>query len=778
MSSTINRDSGTSNSGISKKNMNVLDGIKGKLPEDRRMNLTEDSLRSRGSHRRTNSREIENLSYDIDLDDKILDASHALLAINIGGGSRRGSGGELNSLLQNQPQTSTAGSAVGSAATPSTSDTEADVVTSTKKKNKQQQVDRTVKIKAMVFSGGFLVDRGTGKEYLGGETRIVSLMRNATFEEMKTKIVEEEEPTKRNNVQILYPDGDHVISVKNDDDVETMMEEWETVHAVDSRKKLKIYVVEKATNMYGSNNRTAMELDANRDENSNKQQQQGEQQQQQQQQVAENNNATTTVATRTTTTPFEDASNGAIDETQTRNGSPSLSIEPSKSPRSHGGLQIIPRSDLTLGARLGGGAFGEVYAAVWRGAEVAVKFINREFVFSPPGSPKRHGRDGLDNIFEDEEFISNSNSGDDDADNDDADNDDDDFKDDKSRRRNNAKKNMDDMDNMHKEKKRKEKEEQHEHFLREAETLATLSHPNVVSIFGVVTDGDRPGIVEEFLSGGSLQRVLAKERERAKDREAARQDAVKKANGDVALQAELLAKVAASTATRSRLDAKTRLQLCLDVARGMEYLHAKRFVHFDLKSDNVLAAVRGRRLVCKVCDFGLSKRRRSQASFVSGVNSRRGTLPWTAPEVLRSPDKVTESADVYSFAIVMWELWTSQLPHYGLDEYALYGGLMMHQLRPTVPGDNALSPRTGPYRAATKDAQVTVDIDPPCDGWETLMKNCWKENSKERPKFVDIVASLEAMKNEHFDGNAFSGTPPVVNKSTGGKSNKQPSPLK
>jgi serine/threonine protein kinase len=331
---------------------------------------------------------------------------------------------------------------------------------------------------------------------------------------------------------------------------------------------------------------------------------------------------------------------------------------------------------------------------------------------------------------------------------------------------------------MHKEKKRKEKEEQHEHFLREAETLATLSHPNVVSIFGVVTDGDRPGIVEEFLSGGSLQRVLAKERERAKDREAARQDAVKKANGDVALQAELLAKVAASTATRSRLDAKTRLQLCLDVARGMEYLHAKRFVHFDLKSDNVLAAVRGRRLVCKVCDFGLSKRRRSQASFVSGVNSRRGTLPWTAPEVLRSPDKVTESADVYSFAIVMWELWTSQLPHYGLDEYALYGGLMMHQLRPTVPGDDALSPRTGPYRAATKDAQVTVDIDPPCDGWETLMKNCWKENSKERPKFVDIVASLEAMKNEHFDGNAFSGTPPVVNKSTGGKSNKQPSPLK
>ena len=378
-----------------------------------------------------------------------------------------------------------------------------------------------------------------------------------------------------------------------------------------------------------------------------------------------------------------------------------------------------------------------------------MKFINSEFVFSPPGSPKRLSRGELENIYEDEVYISDSNSDDVDdgvvGDN---------------NRGNNMKNNIEDMNNMHKEEKRREKEVQNEQFLREAETLATLSHPNVVSIFGVVTDGDRPGIVEEFLSGGSLQRVLAKERERAKDREAARQDAIEKANGNVALQAELLAKVAASTAIRPRLDAKTRLQLCLDVARGMEYLHAKRFVHFDLKSDNVLAAVRGRRLVCKVCDFGLSKRRRSQASFVSGVNSRRGTLPWTAPEVLRSPDKVTESADVYSFAIVMWELWTSQLPHYGLDEYALYGGLMMHQLRPKIPGDDALSPRTGPYRAATKDAgQVVVDVDPPCDGWETLMKNCWKENGKERPKFVDIVASLEAMQNEHFDGN--NGTPPI-----------------
>ena len=120
----------------------------------------------------------------------------------------------------------------------------------------------------------------------------------------------------------------------------------------------------------------------------------------------------------------------------------------------------------------------------------------------------------------------------------------------------------------------------------------------------------------------------------------------------------------------------------------MEYLHAKRTVHFDLKSDNVLAAVRGRRLVCKVCDLVYP----NVTSFASLVRIRRQLSPRhvaaldRARSLQQSPDKVTESADVYSLAIVMWELWTSQLPHYGLDEYAsVTADSMMHQLRPTVP---------------------------------------------------------------------------------------------
>lgn len=74
--------------------------------------------------------------------------------------------------------------------------------------------------------------------------------------------------------------------------------------------------------------------------------------------------------------------------------------------------------------------------------------------------------------------------------------------------------------------------------------------------------------------------------------------------------------------------------------QGMEYLHQKRIVHFDLKSANLLLGWRDRRAICKVADFGLSKQRRE--TYVSNVSSQRGTLPWIAPEIIKSPHAVNE----------------------------------------------------------------------------------------------------------------------------------------
>ncbi len=72
----------------------------------------------------------------------------------------------------------------------------------------------------------------------------------------------------------------------------------------------------------------------------------------------------------------------------------------------------------------------------------------------------------------------------------------------------------------------------------------------------------------------------------------------------------------------------------------MEYLHQKSIVHFDLKSANLLLGYRDRRAVCKVSDFGLSKQKHD--TYVSNVTSQRGTLPWIAPEIIKTPHAVTE----------------------------------------------------------------------------------------------------------------------------------------
>ncbi|CAK9178193.1 unnamed protein product [Ilex paraguariensis] len=132
-------------------------------------------------------------------------------------------------------------------------------------------------------------------------------------------------------------------------------------------------------------------------------------------------------------------------------------------------------------------------------------------------------------------------------------------------------------------------------FWREAQILSKLHHPNVVALYGVVPDG--PGgtfaTVTEFMVNGSLRHVLLK-----KDR---------------------------------ALDRRKKVIIALDAAFGMEYLHLKNIVHFDLKCDNLLVNMGDRqRPICKVGDFGLSRIKRN--TLVSG--GVRGTLPWMAPELL------------------------------------------------------------------------------------------------------------------------------------------------
>jgi len=205
-----------------------------------------------------------------------------------------------------------------------------------------------------------------------------------------------------------------------------------------------------------------------------------------------------------------------------------------------------------------------------------------------------------------------------------------------------------------------------------------------------------------------------------------------------ALVTEYMAGGSLKSALNRRSDivagAVTRVVLALDAAKGMEYLHAKQIVHFDLKSGNLLLGYRDRRPVCKVADFGLA--REKTQTFCSGVTSQRGTLPWTAPEILRSPNRVTEKVDVFSFGIVLWELWTGREPYEGLNYHALMIQLTNPecQLRPPVPG--------------TIEWEDLDSAEPPPElapGWRSLMARCWAEDPEARPTFTQIIMELRGM---------------------------------
>ncbi|KAI4364673.1 hypothetical protein MLD38_020731 [Melastoma candidum] len=219
-------------------------------------------------------------------------------------------------------------------------------------------------------------------------------------------------------------------------------------------------------------------------------------------------------------------------------------------------------------------------------------------------------------------------------------------------------------------------------FWREAKILSNLHHPNVVAFYGVVPDG--PGgtlsTVTEFMVNGSLRQNLVR---------------------------------------NSRLlDRRKKLMIAMDAAFGMEYLHLKNIVHFDLKCDNFLVNLKDpRRPVCKVGDFGLS--RIKQNTLVSG--GIRGTLPWMAPELLNGTnDRVSEKVDIYSFGIAMWEMLTGEEPYANMHCGAIIGGIVNNNLRPPIPER--------------------------CDvGWRRLMEECWSTDPCSRPSFTEITQRLQEM---------------------------------
>lgn len=104
-----------------------------------------------------------------------------------------------------------------------------------------------------------------------------------------------------------------------------------------------------------------------------------------------------------------------------------------------------------------------------------------------------------------------------------------------------------------------------------------------------------------------------------------------------------------------------------DIALGMNYLHSEapiKILHRDLKSNNVLIT-NADDPTCKICDFG-SSRFGIQTTKMSVI----GTFPWMSPEIIQSKP-ANQSADVWSYGVVLWELITGEVPFKGIEEFQI-----------------------------------------------------------------------------------------------------------
>lgn len=235
-------------------------------------------------------------------------------------------------------------------------------------------------------------------------------------------------------------------------------------------------------------------------------------------------------------------------------------------------------------------------------------------------------------------------------------------------------------------------------FEREACLMSEFDHENIVKLLGVCAVGKPMCLLFEFMSKGDLNEFLRLY--------SADHYLLHPHNSDIWTQEV------------SNLDLSDQLQLARQVCAGMVYLSERGYVHRDLATRNCLV---GDGLTVKISDFGLARSVHS-VDYYKGSEHDAIPIRWMPLEAILY-NKFTVESDVWSFGVVLWEIFSFALqPYYGMthEEVVKY----------------------------VKEGKVLeMPSNTPVPVYE-LMKHCWQRKPNSRPSFHSLYKSLGALYND------------------------------
>uniref|UniRef100_A0A8C2CPV1 Tyrosine-protein kinase receptor n=1 Tax=Cyprinus carpio TaxID=7962 RepID=A0A8C2CPV1_CYPCA len=221
-------------------------------------------------------------------------------------------------------------------------------------------------------------------------------------------------------------------------------------------------------------------------------------------------------------------------------------------------------------------------------------------------------------------------------------------------------------------------------FLNEASVMKAFNCHHVVRLLGVVSKGQPSLVVMELMTHGDLKSYLRSLRPDSENNPG-----------------------------RPPPTLKEMIQMAAEIADGMAYLNAKKFVHRDLAARNCMVA---EDFTVKIGDFGMTRDIYETDYYRKGG---KGLLPvrWMAPESLKD-GVFTAHSDCWSFGVVLWEISTlAEQPYQGLSNEQVLKFVM-----------------DGGYLDRPENCQERM---------HNLMQMCWQYNPKMRPTFLEIIEMIK-----------------------------------